>query len=112
MPRRTIRGLRSAVDSCPGLQRRATLGGGMPIREAGFSNFGPFADARVSCVEGLNVFIGENGTGKSHAMKAIYAVLETLRRAKAGKAKSLPAALRSEERRVGEEGRTRWAPYH
>lgn len=65
----------------------------MPIRAAGFSNFGPFADVRVDCVEGLNVFIGENGTGKSHAMKAIYAVLDTLRRARAGKAKSLPAAL-------------------
>jgi hypothetical protein len=71
----------------------------MPIRRAGFADFGPFADARVDCVDGLNVFIGENSTGKSHAMKAIYAVLEALRRAKAGNAKSVAAAL--EEKLAG-----------
>lgn len=51
----------------------------MPIRSATFHDFGPFADAEIRCVEGLNVFIGENSTGKSHAMKAMYAALESMR---------------------------------
>lgn len=65
----------------------------MPIRSATFHDFGPFADAEIRCVEGLNVFIGENSTGKSHAMKAVYAVLETLRSVRGGKVKTLATAL-------------------
>jgi energy-coupling factor transporter ATP-binding protein EcfA2 len=65
----------------------------MPIRSAAFHDFGPFADAELQCVPGLNVFIGENGTGKSHAMKAIYAVLETMRLVKAGKLRAIAPVL-------------------
>jgi predicted ATPase len=65
----------------------------MPIRSAALHHFGPFADAQLSCVEGLNVFVGENGTGKSHAMKALYAVLETMRNARHGKVKTIGNAL-------------------
>ncbi|HEX7836951.1 MAG TPA: AAA family ATPase [Kofleriaceae bacterium] len=65
----------------------------MPIRSATFHDFGPFADAEIRCVEGLNVFIGENSTGKSHAMKAIYAVLETLRGFREGKVKKVSSGL-------------------
>ena len=36
-------------------------------------NFTAFADASFEFVPGINVFVGENGTGKTHAMKAIYA---------------------------------------
>jgi hypothetical protein len=65
----------------------------MPIRSAAFHDFGPFADAELPCVEGLNVFMGENGTGKSHAMKAVYAVLETMRNSRVGKVKAIANAL-------------------
>ena len=36
-------------------------------------NFTAFADATLNFVPGVNVFVGENGTGKSHAMKSLYA---------------------------------------
>src|SRR5882724_7762312 len=65
----------------------------MPIRSAALHDFGPFAWAQFSFVEGLNVFVGENGTGKSHAMKALYAVLETMRNAKDRKVKAIANTL-------------------
>jgi len=36
-------------------------------------NFTAFTDARFEFVPGVNVFVGENGTGKTHAMKVLYA---------------------------------------
>ncbi len=36
-------------------------------------NFTAFADATFEFVPGVNVFVGENGTGKTHAMKVLYA---------------------------------------
>lgn len=36
-------------------------------------NFTAFEDASFEFVPGINVFVGENGTGKTHAMKAMYA---------------------------------------
>lgn len=36
-------------------------------------NFTVFTDLRVDFSPGINVLIGENGTGKTHVMKAIYA---------------------------------------
>ena len=38
-------------------------------------NLTAFADASFEFVPGVNVFVGENGTGKSHAMKTLYAAL-------------------------------------
>jgi AAA15 family ATPase/GTPase len=35
-------------------------------------NFGAFKSAEFEFSKGLNVFIGENGTGKTHVMKLIY----------------------------------------
>ena len=35
-------------------------------------NFTAFADASFEFVPGINVFVGENGTGKTHVMKAMY----------------------------------------
>lgn len=40
-----------------------------------FENFGVFADAEFNFCPGINVLIGENGTGKSHAMQAAYSIL-------------------------------------
>lgn len=37
------------------------------------SNFTVFTDLDVEFTSGINVFIGENGTGKTHLMKAVYA---------------------------------------
>ena len=51
----------------------------MAVRSVELREFSAFADVTLPCVDGLNVFIGENGTGKSHAMKAVYAVLESMR---------------------------------
>ncbi len=37
-------------------------------------NFTAFREAEFDFVPGVNVFVGENGTGKTHVMKALYAV--------------------------------------
>ncbi|WP_165177023.1 AAA family ATPase [Desulfovibrio sp. ZJ369] len=41
-------------------------------------NFTVFPDAELQFSPGLNVIIGENGTGKSHLLKLGYAILKTL----------------------------------
>ncbi|WAS92892.1 AAA family ATPase [Nannocystis punicea] len=47
----------------------------MTLEVVTFQNFTVFADARVELCPGINVLIGTNGTGKSHAMKAMYALI-------------------------------------
>lgn len=42
--------------------------------------FTAFEDATLEFVAGVNVFIGENGTGKSHLLKLLYALSEAVRR--------------------------------
>jgi hypothetical protein len=37
-------------------------------------NFTAFMDATFEFVPGINAFVGENGTGKTHVMKAMYAM--------------------------------------
>ncbi len=37
-------------------------------------NFTAFTKAEFDFVSGLNIFVGENGTGKTHVMKALYAM--------------------------------------
>lgn len=37
------------------------------------SNFTVFTDLDVGFTSGINIFIGQNGTGKTHLMKAVYA---------------------------------------
>jgi ABC-type transport system involved in cytochrome c biogenesis ATPase subunit len=58
----------------------------MPIKTIELREFSAFEHALLPCVGGLNVFLGENGTGKSHALKAAYASLEALRAARLGRA--------------------------
>lgn len=48
----------------------------MKITELEIKNFTVFEDARFEFSPGLNVIIGENGTGKSHLLKLMYAVLK------------------------------------
>jgi hypothetical protein len=45
------------------------------IERVELKDFTVFADATFELVSGVNVFIGKNSTGKTHAMKALYAVL-------------------------------------
>lgn len=42
--------------------------------------FTAFEDAKFDFAAGVNVLIGENGTGKSHVLKLLYAVSEAVRR--------------------------------
>lgn len=58
-----------------GLVRRSRA---YKIERLRIRDFGAFEDVSLSLVGGINVFIGANGTGKSHAMKALYAVLKAL----------------------------------
>ena len=43
----------------------------MAIKKAQFTNFTVFESETIEFCEGINVFIGENGTGKTHIMKLI-----------------------------------------
>ena len=49
----------------------------MGIKSIEMQNFTVFADAKLSFVRGLNVFVGPNGVGKTHVMKLIYAALQS-----------------------------------
>lgn len=46
------------------------------LKSAGFQNFTTVPNAKWEFASGLNVIIGENGLGKSHVLKAIYALLK------------------------------------
>lgn len=48
------------------------------IKTLKLSNFTAFKDVELNFVKGLNVIVGENGTGKSHLLKLGYAILKTL----------------------------------
>lgn len=47
----------------------------MKITELQIRNFTVFKQVDLKFAAGINVFIGENGTGKSHVLKAIYTLL-------------------------------------
>jgi energy-coupling factor transporter ATP-binding protein EcfA2 len=46
------------------------------ITEAHFRNFTAFRNLELSFSPGINVLIGENGTGKTHILKALYAACD------------------------------------
>lgn len=48
----------------------------MTITKARFQRFTAFDDLTVDLSPGINVFIGENGTGKTHILKALYAACD------------------------------------
>lgn len=48
----------------------------MKITELEIKNFTVFENAKFEFSPGLNVIIGENGTGKSHLLKLMYALLK------------------------------------
>lgn len=51
----------------------------MPVSTLQVREFGAFAASDFEFVDGLNVFIGPNGTGKTHVLKLLYSSLDTLR---------------------------------
>ena len=48
----------------------------MKIQSIRLENLTVFKDLTVNLSEGINVFIGKNGTGKTHLLKAIYGACE------------------------------------
>ena len=44
----------------------------MAIQNISIKNFTVFKDVNIDFCEGVNVFIGENGTGKTHLLKILY----------------------------------------
>ena len=47
----------------------------MKLQSLRIANFTAFEDVDLSFSQGLNVFVGENGTGKTHLLKLPYSVL-------------------------------------
>jgi len=56
----------------------------MKVERLQIRNFTVFGEADFEFASGINVFIGENGTGKSHVLKLIYALLKGVREGKPG----------------------------
>lgn len=54
----------------------------MPITQVELKNFTVFADMKLDFSSGVNVIIGDNGAGKTHLLKALYAVCEISRNKK------------------------------
>ncbi|HTN90478.1 MAG TPA: AAA family ATPase [Sorangium sp.] len=56
----------------------------MKLTRLTLRGFTVFSDAAFDFAPGVNVLIGENGTGKSHVLKLVYALTEAARRFAAG----------------------------
>jgi hypothetical protein len=50
----------------------------MTVTDLTLERFGPFGNAELSLTSGVNVFLGANSTGKTFALKALYAILKGL----------------------------------
>ena len=46
------------------------------ITTVSLKNFTVFEELKMECAPGVNIFIGENGTGKTHLLKLIYAACD------------------------------------
>lgn len=44
----------------------------MSIKNVKIKNFTVFHDADIDFASGINIIIGENGTGKTHLMKILH----------------------------------------
>lgn len=50
----------------------------MKVTHVDLVEFSAFEHVRIDACTGINVFLGPNGCGKSHAMKAMYALIKTM----------------------------------
>ena len=48
----------------------------MIIKRIKLDNYTVFEDQQIEFDPGINVFIGENGTGKTHILKVLYSLPE------------------------------------
>lgn len=62
------------------------------LKRASITNFGPLPNAEYEFASGLNVVVGENGAGKSHLLKLLYALLKVNADAKDFSKKTLEKA--------------------
>ena len=60
----------------------------MKLKRLELEQFTVFEKAEFEFTDGLNVFIGVNGTGKSHLMKLLYAILRSGRSSRGGSVSS------------------------
>lgn len=54
----------------------------MKIKNCHIKNFTVFEDQEIEFCDGINVIIGANGTGKSHLLKILYALIQSMPRGK------------------------------
>jgi predicted ATP-dependent endonuclease of OLD family len=50
----------------------------MGIQKIQLTNFTVFEELEIEFCQGINIFIGENGTGKTHLMKLLYAACKAM----------------------------------
>lgn len=51
----------------------------MPLRKIELANFTVFKELNLDFSDGVNILVGENGTGKTHLMKVLYAATQAAR---------------------------------
>ena len=89
-------------------RRRSTWPTAVRLQSLRIADFTAFEDADLSFSPGLNVFVGENGTGKTHLLKLPYAVLRACAQ-DGSKVQLLPTKDRL-RRQIGRKARWRAAP--
>lgn len=50
----------------------------MVIKKIKLENYTVFEDQQIEFCPGINIFIGENGTGKTHILKALYSACQSV----------------------------------
>ncbi|MCI9047374.1 MAG: AAA family ATPase, partial [Hungatella sp.] len=50
----------------------------MIIKKIKLENYTVFEDHQIEFCPGINIFIGENGTGKTHILKALYSACQSV----------------------------------
>jgi predicted ATPase len=70
------------------------------LKHIHFEKFTAFEDLRIDFSTGVNVFIGENGTGKTHILKAAYAACD-IAKSKDGFARKINRVFLPSGRQIG-----------
>lgn len=65
-----------------------------------FDNFTAFESLEVKFSEGINIFVGENGTGKTHILKAAYAACD-ISKSKVGFAEKINNVFYPSDKKIG-----------